>query len=383
MYDSIIIGAGLTGITLANLLAFKAGKRVLLVDKRNHIGGNVFDCYDHNGILTHPYGPHIFHTDNKEVWHFLSKYTEWTNYNHHVLAVIDGKDVPLPFNFNTIYALFPLERARRFEELLLDRFSYNAKIPILKLKATDDKELAFLANYIYEKVFYNYTRKQWGLNPEDMDAEVTGRVPVYLSRDDRYFQDYYQGLPRPGYTEMCKKMLDHKNISVLLQTDMKDLVDVDLDSGRISYEGHAYPGKLIYTGMIDEFFNYMFGRLPYRTLDFAVEYYNREWTQKAGTVNYPNENDYTRITEYKHLTGQKHHGTTIAREYPREFESGKGDIPYYPYFTEGPKAVYEKYRILAKKFENIIFAGRLAEYRYYDMDDAVASALGKFEELYK
>ncbi len=366
--DWLIVGAGFSGCVLAERIASQLGQRVLLMDKRDHIGGNAYDYYNEHGILVHKYGPHIFHTKSKKVWDYLSQFTEWRPYFHHVLGVVEGKKVPIPFNLNSLYALFPPKYAEKLEEKLLDNFGFGVKVPILKLKESANGELEFLANYIYDNVFVRYTAKQWELKPEELDKAVTGRVPVYISRDDRYFQDPYQAMPKYGYTEMFRKMLAHPNIKVLLNADYREVIN-DIKFNR-----------MVYTGPIDTFFDYMYGELPYRSLRFAFETLDQEHYQEVGTVNYPNEYDITRITEQKYLSGQTSPKTTLVKEYPQAYVPGLND-PYYPVPREENRARYELYLKEASKLNgSVIFAGRLAEYKYYDMDQAALRALSLFEK---
>jgi UDP-galactopyranose mutase len=366
--DWLIIGAGFSGCVLAERIASQLGQRVLIMDKRDHIGGNAYDYYNEHGILVHKYGPHIFHTKSKRVWDYLSQFTEWRPYFHHVLGVVEGQKVPIPFNLNSLYALFPPKYAEKLEEKLLENFGFGVKVPILKLKESANGELEFLANYIYDNVFVRYTAKQWELKPEELDKGVTGRVPVYISRDNRYFQDPYQAMPKYGYTEMFRKMLAHPNIKVLLNADYREVIN-DIKFNR-----------MVYTGPVDTFFDYMYGELPYRSLRFAFETLDQEHYQEVGTVNYPNEYDITRITEQKYLSGQTSPKTTLVKEYPQAYVPGLND-PYYPVPREENRARYELYLKEANKLNgSVIFAGRLAEYKYYDMDQAALRALSLFEK---
>ncbi|MGG4406335.1 UDP-galactopyranose mutase [Geobacillus stearothermophilus] len=380
MFDYVVVGAGFAGAVIAERIATQLNEKVLVIEKRNHIGGNAYDYYDENGILVHKYGPHIFHTRSREVWDYLSQFTDWHLYHHHVLGSIDGKKVPIPFNLNTLHELLPESLARPLEEKLVSKFGYNVKVPILKLRETDDKDLKFLADFVYEKVFLNYTTKQWGMKPEELDPTVTGRVPVYISRDNRYFQDAYQGMPKEGYTKIFEKLLSHSNIKLMLNTDYKEVIDIDVKNGKISLFGQEFKGIFVYTGKIDEFFNYEFGELPYRSLRFEFENIQKEFVQPVGTINYPNEYQFTRITEFKHLTGQEHSSTTIVKEYPQGYERNvKGkDIPYYPIPKKENLELYAKYKERARQFPHVFFVGRLAEYRYYDMDAVIARALTVF-----
>lgn len=378
MFDYIVVGAGLAGCVMAERIATVLDKKVLIIEKRNHAGGNCYDHYDENGILVHKYGPHIFHTNIEEVWSYLSQFTDWYNYQHHVLGFIDGKNVPIPFNLNTLHKLLPESQAKSLEEKLIKKFDLNTKIPILELKKLDDEDLKFLAEFIYKKVFLNYTQKQWGLTPEELDPSVTERVPVYLSKDNRYFQDKYQGLPKNGYYKLFQKMLKNSNIKILLNTDFKELVKIK--NNKIYFEDKKFEGKLIFTGRIDELFDYEFGELPYRSLKFESKTLNEEYFQKVGTVNYPNNYEFTRITEFKHLTGQKNEKTSIIREYPKNYNSGI-NIPYYPIPKKEYNELYEKYLEKSLKITNLILIGRLAEYKYYNMDLVVNEALKKFEDI--
>jgi UDP-galactopyranose mutase len=365
--DWLIIGAGFSGCVLAERIASQLGKRVLLVDKRYHLGGNAFDYYDEHGILVHKYGPHIFHTKSKKAWEYLSRFTNWRHYFHHVLGVVDGKKVPLPFNLNTLHALFPQSHATKIETSLIENFGFGKKVPILKLRESDSIEMVWLAEYIYEKVFLNYTLKQWGVKPEELDAAVTGRVPIHVSRDDRYFQDPYQAMPKLGYTEMFHRMLKHENIKILLNTDYREVV------GGIKFD------RMIFTGPIDVFFDHIHGHLPYRSLRFDFQTIDQEYYQEVGTVNYPNEYDITRITEQKYLSGQQSTKSTLVFEYPEAYIPGVND-PYYPVPNPENRKQFALYRKEAESLKgSVVFAGRLADYKYYDMDAAVVNALGVFE----
>lgn len=366
-FDYMIIGAGYAGAILAERIASQLDKKVLVVDRRNHIAGNAYDYYDENGILVHKFGPHIFHTSSKKVFDYLSQFTKWNTYVHHVKAVVEGKNVPVPFNINSIYQLFPKKYAEKLENKLIEKYGFGLKIPILKMKETDDPELKQLADYIYKNVFFGYTVKQWGLKPEELDFNVTSRVPVYISRDDRYFQDIYQCLPKNGYTEMFNNILNHKNIKILLNTDYHEVVDY------IKFD------KLIFTGPLDYYFDNMFGELPYRSLQFDFQTFDTPQYQEGGQINYPNNYDYTRITEFKHLTQQKHHQTTIAYEYPEQFVAGVNE-PYYPIPKAENNELFAKYKAEADKLKNVYFVGRLADYKYYNMDQIAGVALQLFEK---
>lgn len=382
MFDIIIIGAGFAGSVLAERLATRNNKRILIIDKRRHIGGNCYDCFDGHGILIHQYGPHLFHTNNKSVFDYLSQFTLWRPYHHEVLAFIDGQKVPVPFNLNSLHALFPKSLADSLEAKLITQFGYGVKAPILELRHTTDTEIKFLADFIYEKIFLNYTAKQWGKKPEEISAEVTGRVPVHISRDNRYFQDKYQAIPAHGYTRIFENMLNQANISLMLNTDFKNVFKIDFESGIMHFMDSKFNGQLIFTGLIDELFDSRFGELPYRSLDFKFEHFPIDQFQEKTTINYPNDYDFTRITEFKHISQQMISGTSIVKEFPQDFDRNdqKKNIPYYPIFTSDNKEKLDRYLAFANQFKNITLAGRLAENRYYDMDDIVARALQVFAD---
>lgn len=367
--DWLIVGAGFTGCTLAERIATQLGQRVVLMDRRQHIGGNAYDVENADGILVHLYGPHIFHTNSTKVWDYLSQFTGWRPYEHHVQAVINGKHVPLPFNLNSIAASFPAHCAAPLCEKLIAQYGLNSKVPILRLRESSDAALQDLAEYIYHNVFYNYTLKQWGLTPEQLDPSVTGRVPVRVNYDDRYFEDVYQAMPAPSYSAMFERMLNHPNIEVMLGTNyLQNRQAVQFD-------------RLIFTGPIDEYFEYLHGALPYRSLRFEFETVDQARYQPVGTVNFPNGERYTRITEQKHITGQVHPRSTIIREFPQAYDPASNE-PYYPIPREDNRTQYDLYLNEAAKLNGkVLFAGRLADYRYYNMDQAVARALKVFEEI--
>ena len=377
MFDVVIIGAGMAGAVLAERFA-KSGKKILVIERRRHIAGNCYDEVDANGILIHKYGPHLFHTDDAQVWEYLSHFTEWHLYFHRVKAVIDGKPVPLPFNFNTLHEVFPKNLADKLEAALLKNFEYGKKIPILELKKSADADLQFLADFIYEKIFLHYTEKQWGLPPDKISGAVTARVPVLIGRDDRYFSDRFQAMPYYGYTKLVENMLDHKNIKLLLNADFHDVME--LRGEKIYLFRKKFKGRLIYTGQLDELFNKKFGELPYRSLDMKFETVDAKNFQSAPVVNYPNNCDFTRITEFKQIHPTKSERTTILREIPQAYVAGRNE-PYYPIFTDEAQAIYQKYSAELAQFKNITAVGRLAEYRYYDIDDIIKRALEVFNML--
>lgn len=380
MFDYIIIGAGYAGSVMAERLATQENKKVLIIERRNHVAGNCFDYKDENNILIHKYGPHLFHTNNKKVFEYLSLFTQWDIYNHEVLAVIDGKAVSIPFNFNTMQDVFPETLAKRLEDKLLSLYEYNSKIPILELKKSTDKDLQFLAEFVYEKIFVHYTAKQWGMKPEEMDGAVTARVPIFVGKDNRYFNDKYQVVPTLGYAKLFENMLASDNIKLMLKTDFKEICEIK--ENKFYFFGKEFNGKVIYTGQIDELFDYTFGDLPYRSVDMHFETVDKEYYQEAATVNYPNAYDFTRITEFKHIHPTNSKKTTILKEYPKEYIKGK-DTPYYPIFTDENQKKYSQYLEYAKQFKDLILVGRLAEYKYYDMDDIVERALEVYETILK
>lgn len=366
--ENLVIGAGISGITVAHKIATELNQKVLLIDSKNHIGGNCFDYYNKAGICVHQYGTHIFHTNDKQVWDFLSQFTKWYPYIHKVKALIDGQETPIPFNLTSIRQHFPPATADRLEKKLMEKFGYNVKVPILELRKTDDEDLTFLADFVYEKVFLHYTLKQWGMRPEDLDPSVTGRVPVYVSKDDSYFQDTYQAIPMQGYTKMFEKMLKHPNIKLKLNTKFQDI------KNKITYD------RLFVTSPIDQFFDYEFSKLPYRSLKFDFVTLDMPHFQSNSVINYPNNYDYTRIGEYKYFLNDQSKKTTISFEYPVPYKEGENE-PYYPIIKEENQALYNKYLSKAKTLKNTYFLGRLGDYKYYDMDKAVKRALEVFQGI--
>lgn len=380
-YDALVVGAGFAGATVACRLA-QAGKKVLVVERRDHIGGNAYDCLDEAGVLVHKYGPHIFHTQHKEVYDFLSQFTGWRDYQHRVVANVYGQLMPVPFNLTSLEIAFE-GRAAALEEKLLAAYGPERKVTILELRQSKDPELAELADYVYENIFKTYTMKQWGQKPEDIDPNTTARVPVFLSRDDRYFQDPYQGMPSNGYTALFTAMLAHPNIELRLDTEANAVLTLT-QVGTTLVDGESFQGPIVYTGAVDELFEHRFGRLPYRTLDFQFETHPVEWFQTHGTVNYTVDQDFTRITEFKHLTGQElPKRTTIMKEFSKAYTGEAGEIPYYAIINPDNKALYQKYADLAKGYKNFHLLGRLAEYQYYNMDAIVKRALELSERLEK
>jgi UDP-galactopyranose mutase len=359
MFDYLIVGAGFSGSVLAERLA-ATGARVCIADRRPHIGGNAYDYYDDDGILVHQYGPHIFHTNSPRVYQYLSRFTPWRPYEHHVLAQVDSKLVPFPINVDTVNELFGLSRT----EHDIQQFYAAAAEPVAKVRSFEDAVVSQIGRDLYGKLIRNYTRKQWGLDPSQLDASVAARIPARTNRDARYFTDRYQVMPLHGYTRMFQRMLGHRNITLLLQADFKDL-------------RHALQYKnLIYSGPIDEYFDHCYGPLPYRSLRFEWETVDVEQVQPVAVINHPNQHAYTRVTEFKHLTGQQHRKSALLYEYP----SAEGE-PYYPIPQPENAELYRKYKTLADATPNVHFLGRLGSYRYYNMDQCVGQALALFDRL--
>lgn len=365
----LVVGAGFSGATIANLFATKLNYDVHIIDKKGHIAGISYDYTDNNGIVIHKYGSHIFHTSNEKVWNFISQFCDFNQYIHKVLAFIDGKYCSLPFNLNSIYQVFNKQKAQIIEEKLYKKYEYNKKISVLDFLNQDDEDLKQLARYVYEKIFLPYSLKQWGFKPDELNCDVCARVPIFISKDDRYFQDKYQGIPKDGYTNLISKMLNYPNIKVSLNCDFKtvrnSLKDYDM---------------IFYTGAIDEYFGYKFGQLPYRSVRLELEEYNQEFYQFNSVINYPCAQKFTRIHEYKYFTNIKINKTVIAREYPEAFVLGKNNR-CYPILKKDNFILYEKYLNEAKAKKNLCFLGRLGDYKYYDMDKAILRAIEVFDSL--
>ncbi len=360
MFDYLIVGAGFAGSVLAERLASQHGAKVLICDKRAHIGGNAYDHYDDHGLLVHKYGPHIFHTGSARVFDYLSKFTKWRPYEHKVLASVDGKLVPFPINVDTVNALYGPQLTPEQASAYFARLAE----PIKHARTSEEAVVGKIGRELYTKFFRNYTRKQWGLDPSELDAAVAARVPARTNHDDRYFTDEYQAMPRHGFTRMFENMLDHRNISLVLNSDYRDIAE------EVAFR------EMIYTGPIDSFFDHRYGKLPYRSIEFKFETHEMARFQAAAVVNYPNEHAYTRITEFKYLTGQIHPGTSVVYEYP----TAEGD-PYYPVPRAENAELYQKYKALADATDKVRFVGRLATYRYYNMDQVVAQSLAMFDRI--
>jgi UDP-galactopyranose mutase len=360
VFDWVVVGAGFAGSIIAERLASQRDEKVLVIDRRPHIGGNAYDRYDEAGVLIHQYGPHIFHTNSKAVFDHLSQFTEWRPYQHRVLAEVDGMQVPIPINLNTVNRLYGLSlTSAELEGWLAARAE-----SVEEIRTAEDVVLSTVGRELYEKFFRGYTKKQWGVEPSQLDKSVTARVPTRTDTDDRYFGDKYQFMPAAGYTRMFERILDHPNIEMMLDTDYRDM------KRTIRYR------QVIFTGPIDEFFGYRYGKLPYRSLSFKHVTLNKRWHQSVAVVNYPQTNDYTRVTEYKHLTGQRHSKTSITYEYP----SDEGD-PYYPVPRPENAELFKRYEALALTTKGLWFVGRLATYRYYNMDQVVGQALASFRRI--
>ena len=360
MFDYLIVGAGYAGSVLAERLARGSNKKVLIVDKRSHIAGNAYDHYNDAGILVHRYGPHIFHTNSKEIFGYLSQFTRWRQYEHRVLASVDGQLLPIPINLDTVNKMYGLN----LTSFQVEEFFESVAEKKSEIRTSEDVVVNKVGRELYEKFFRGYTRKQWGLDPSELDAAVTARVPTRTNRDDRYFTDNYQAMPLHGYTRMFENILDHPNIHVLLNTDYRDVKSF------VPYK------EMIYTGPVDEFFDLRFGKLPYRSLEFRHETHDVETYQSAPVINYPNDNLYTRVTEFKYLSGQKHPQTSLVYEYPQ----AEGD-PYYPIPRPENAALYKRYQQLADETAGVHFVGRLATYKYYNMDQVVGQALAVYAKI--
>ena len=363
-YDYLVVGAGFAGSVLAERLASQHGARVLIMDRRDHVGGNAYDEPNDAGILYHKYGPHIFHTNSEQVVEYLSQFTEWRPYEHRVLAHVRGQLVPIPINRTTLNKLFGLDL--KTDEEAAEYLASRAE-PVNEIRTSEDVVINAVGEELYKLFFRGYTRKQWGLDPSELDKQVTSRIPTRTNEDDRYFSDTFQAMPLEGYTKMFERMLDHPLIDVRTGVDFAELKD----------RASEIADHIIYTGPIDEYFDFRFGKLPYRSLKFDHQTLEQEQFQPVAVVNYPNEDvPFTRISEYKHLTGQEAPVTTVTYEYP----SAEGD-PYYPIPRPENQELFKKYEALGDETEGVTFVGRLATYRYYNMDQIVGQALATFRRM--
>jgi len=359
-YDYLIVGAGLAGCVMAERLANVSGKKILLIDKRPHIGGNCYDYYDEHGILIHGYGPHLFHTNEQWIIDYLSKFTSWRQYEYRVLSLVNDVLVPMPINRKTVNMIFETKFKEEDEVRI---FFEKERECIDKIESSEDYVVSRVGRRLYDLLYKNYTYKQWGIEAKILASSVCGRIPIRTSLDDRYFDDRFQLIPLHGYTEMFHTMINHPNIELRLNIDYQNLKDEKYD-------------KLIYTGLVDEYFNYMHGKLPYRSIRFEYETFNKEFLQIVASIHYPNEQLFTRTIEFKHITGQHHPKTTIAKEYP----IAEGE-PYYPIPTNESAEIYRRYQKEAEKLNFVAFVGRMATYRYYNMDQVISQSMALFERI--
>lgn len=371
-YDYIIVGAGITGITAAEQLANVYDKKVLLIDKNDHIGGNCYDYYDESGILVHKYGPHIFHTNNEEVYSYLSLFTTWNVYNHKLVCNINNTFIPVPFNLISIDKTMQDDN-QKITTALLTEYIVNDTLPLDKLKESKNPDIQKLVSYVNENIYTPYVKKIYGVDPEKI-CEVDGvNINITISYDCRYYQDKYQAVPSNGYTSMFENMLSNHNINILLEHDYNDIISIDLENKKVYFNDEEYTGQLIFTGMIDEFFNYCYGKLPYRSIVYMNETVDQIHFQENASIIYPNDYHFTEITEYKYITGQHARNTTIQFAFPTDYNPkyDETNIPYYPIITEENRELFRKYEKLTEKFPQITFMGRLCNYKHLNMDEAV------------
>jgi len=368
MYDWLIVGAGFSGAVLAERIATQLDQRVLVIDRRPHAAGNAHDFLDAAGVLVHGYGPHIFHTNAQRVWDYLSRFTAWRPYEHRVRAAVEDKQIPVPFNLTSLAMLLPAAAAKRLEDKVRRCYAEGAQVPMLKMLEHRDAELRQLARHVYETIFLGYTIKQWALRPEELAPSVTGRIPIRINRDDRYFLDRFQAMPADGYTRLFQRLLNHRNIRVELGVDWREL------PRSVRYK------RMAYTGPIDAFFDYAYGPLAYRSVRLEFQTLEQERVQEVAQINYPDGQPYTRQTEFKHMTGQRLACTSLSREFPQPHVPGQTE-PFYPIPRQQNRAIFQKYRREAMKLgRSVVFCGRLADYQYYNMDQIVGRALGVFEQ---
>ena len=367
MIKNLVVGAGISGATIAYLIAEIKKEKVLIIDKRNHVAGNIYDYKnDETNITIQKYGPHFFHTNNDNVWQFLSKFTKWHYHNHKVKAYINNSFISIPFSLNSLYEYFSKEEATAIEKELIKEYGYNQKISILELSKTKNEKIKYISNFIYENIYKNYTIKQWGISPDEIDKSIISRIPIYINHNIHYFSDKYQAIPIEGYTKLIENILNHKNITIKLNTNFKEI--------NSSFD------KIFYSGSIDEFFNYEFGVLPYRSLEFENKLINQEYYQATSVVNYPNDFNYTRTTEHKRILNEKSKKTIITLEYPKQFEINKNER-YYPIINHKNCDLYKKYFEKSKKINGLYFIGRLGQYKYFDIDMAIENTFELFNNL--
>lgn len=381
-YDVVVVGAGFASATTANLLARK-NKKILIVEKRDHIGGNMYDYYDKNGILVHKYGPHIFHTFHERVYEYLKEFGEFFSYEHKVKALVDGVLIPVPFNFESLEILYG-NRAEELKKKLRREYPVQTRVSIYELMNDKDKDIKEFGEFVFEKIFVHYTAKQWGIKAEEVDKSVINRVPVVLGYEDAYFADQFQYMPKEGFTKLFENMLDNENIDILLNTQINDILR--LENGKIYLNNKEYKGDLIFTGAIDELLGYQFGPLPYRSLRLDFESLDVTYYQSNSVINYTTSEDFTRITEFKYLSNQNIEGhTVILREYPLAYtkENYKKECPYYPIQNKENEKLYNQYKDLLKDYPQIHLLGRLAEYKYYNMDEVILKSLEFIDKYYK
>ncbi|NLT12173.1 MAG: UDP-galactopyranose mutase [Clostridiaceae bacterium] len=379
--QALVIGLGFAGSVVSRILA-DSGYDVIALEKRAHIAGNMFEYERSNGVRVHLYGPHIFHTNNEAVFSFLNRFSGFYPYSHRVIGKIDNQLVPIPFNFTSIDRLFSKDIATVYKTKLSKAFDLESRVTISDLFDTQDPDIRDLANFVLQKVFVNYSAKQWGVPFDQLDSTVTSRVPVVIGEDDRYFSDKIQMMPLLGFTDLFERLLNHPNIAVNLNSESNRRIRLHPDSGKVLLDGIPFSGPVCYTGPIDELFDYSLGALPYRTTEFVFEDYDVNCLQCTPVINYPNEEKYTRISEFKHITLQEvPDKTTILKEYPMPYHYGSNMIPLYPIQNPDNKRKYEDYLRLGKSYSDLFFCGRLAEYKYYNMDAVVARAMQVADDI--
>lgn len=384
MYDVIVVGAGYAGCIAARRYAEEKNARVLIIEKKEHIGGTIYDYVNNDGILVHRYGPHISVMKERRAYDFLSRFTQWVSYHHYVHAIIDGKEVPLPINFTSIDLLYPLDEAIHLKKLLTATYGEGSSISVLDMLSSKQPEIHAFASFVYEKVFLHYTTKMWGLAPDEIDPSVTARVPIRLSYDDRHFQHPYQVMPLDGFTRLVENMLDHPNIQIVLNQNACESLHLDKEKREIYFDGNRFDGKLVYTGAIDELFGYCFGMLPYRSLKFEHLTYKKDYIQDSAVQNWPDDRRATRRTEMKRLTQQKKGGvTSIIIEYPGAYAINSPDFgePLYPISKQDNIALYKRYEAMAQQYPQLVMIGRLADYKYYNMEATVMRSLQVTDRL--